>query len=71
MIAPLREIEPQPAEVRRRFRQARRLIAATLLGPSGEPAGQAPPVPAWQAWLLAAWVVTVTLACSLFAFGFP
>jgi hypothetical protein len=69
MIAPLRETEPGRAEVRSRLRAARRLIAATLLGPSHDPAADAPLVPAWQAWLLAVWVAAVALACGAYLLG--
>jgi hypothetical protein len=58
MIAPIRLPDPGTVETRRRLRRAHRLVASTLLPP--QPLSPpAPDVPAWQAWIVAGWVVVV------------
>jgi hypothetical protein len=57
MIAPLRDQETGGlAAASRQLRRARRVVARTLLpvADGREPAAR--PVPAWQAWLLVAWM---------------
>ena len=59
MIAPIRNPEP---EMVRSLRRARRAVAEAFLPePSGSPATQ-PGCPAWQAWLVALWLVVVGAA---------
>jgi hypothetical protein len=62
MIAPIRQSDPETTEVRRRLRQARQVIASTLLRTRRTPVVQAPPLPHWQAWLFATWIVVVVAA---------
>jgi len=50
-------------------RRARRLVASTFLHGQADPADRAPPVAAWKSWLLAAWVVAVTLLYSAAMLG--
>ncbi len=60
MIARIQEAEdpaPSPA-----LRRARRKVASSFLERQSYPADDGPPVPIWQAWLFAAWVVVVTVA---------
>jgi hypothetical protein len=62
MIAPLREPLEQPRSVqqRRNLQRVRRIIASTLLKHStDEPTTK--PVPTWQAWLLAAWMLATAV----------
>lgn len=57
MIAPLRDQETGGlAAASRQLRRARHVVARTLLPEAGgrEPAARS--VPAWQAWLLVAWM---------------
>ncbi len=59
MIAPIKETdEPRTSQG---LQRAHRLVAATFLK-KGPAARNAPPVPAWQAWLFTAWVATVLVA---------
>ena len=58
MIAPIRQSKAPPKT--RMMQHARHLVAATLLRRRSGPAEAVPPVPAWRAWLFAAWVVVVT-----------
>jgi hypothetical protein len=60
VIAPIRRPEARPAAPGVLY--ARRLVASTLLRQKTSPAGHGPPMPAWRAWLLAAWVVMVVAA---------
>lgn len=62
MIAPLRQTEPETNDRRQRLRRARQVVASTLLGARRISVCPAPAVPAWQAWLFAAWVVGVVAA---------
>jgi len=59
VIAFYRQEESTPSTPH--VRRARRLVASTFLQRQGDSADSAPPVAAWKAWLLAAWVVAVTL----------
>jgi hypothetical protein len=58
MIAPLRLPDAETVETRRRLRRAHQLVASTLLP---EPPPPAPSVPAWQAWMVAGWVVVAAV----------
>jgi hypothetical protein len=58
MIAPLRQTDPPP--VGRRLREAHRFVAETLLASRRRKVPDAPSVPAWQAWLFAAWAIVAT-----------
>ena len=62
MIAPLRLPDPETVETRRRLRRAHRLVASTLLPERRSSPPAASGVSAWQAWMVAAWVVVVA-AC--------
>lgn len=55
MIAPLRE-PPRSVQQRLSLQRARRMIASTLFKPTADESTPKP-VPAWQAWLLAAWML--------------
>lgn len=60
----------QQTDDRRRppaLRRAHRLVAKTFLKP--ELSETSRPVPAWQAWLFAAWVVTATAAWFAYMAG--
>ena len=70
MIAPLDQMDPKRAELRRRLRRARRLVAARFFHHDADPSDNAPPVPAWQAWVFAAWVVIVTAVYFATMLGF-
>ncbi|MBN2021376.1 MAG: hypothetical protein JW809_01150 [Pirellulales bacterium] len=67
MIAPLRTPEAPSREDCGHLREARRLVAATLL--EDKPASHGPAIPAWQAWLFVAWLVVTTVAFGLSALG--
>ena len=58
-IAPTTQADRESAETHRCLERARYYIASTLLRRRAEQADHVPPVRAWQAWLFAAWVVTV------------
>jgi len=58
MIAPLGPMDPETT--RTRLRLARRIVAAAFFPHDADPAENAPPIPAWRAWLFTAWVVLVT-----------
>ncbi len=58
MIAPRKEA-PVASPREHRLRRARRLVAA-LVGPFGSRERSARPIPAWQSWLLVAWMIGVT-----------
>ena len=60
MIAPIRLDDPETTETRR-MRQARHLVASSLLAERRESVVDAPPVPRARAWLFSAWVVVVTV----------
>ncbi len=62
MIAPIRQSDPETVEVRRRMKRARRVVASTLFSAPAPAQAPAPPIPAWQAWLFAGWVVVVAVA---------
>lgn len=66
MIAPLGNPLDDPAASERNepLEIARQIVAAALLPPPPEKPA-APRVPAWQAWLVAAWMAVVTLAYGL------
>ena len=70
MIAPLDQMEAKSTELRRRLRQARRLVAATFFRHDANPTDNAPPVPAWRAWAFAAWVAIVTIVYFATMLGF-
>jgi len=59
VIAPLPQTDPRSARPSR-LHQAHRLIVATLLKHRSQAADHRPPIPAWKAWLLTAWVVLTT-----------
>lgn len=67
MIAPLRQSDPEITEIRRRLRQARKIVAQTLLG--SRDAAEAPSVASWRAWTFTAWVLAVTGAYCAYLFG--
>ena len=62
MIAPLREpIEPpRSVQQRRNLQRVRQMLASTLLKASLDESTPKP-VPTWQAWVLAAWMLTTTI----------
>lgn len=61
MIAPLKsEVWETSQRVEPRMRRARRLLVE-LLWSDDPDARRVPPVPAWQAWLITAWIVVVAL----------
>lgn len=59
MIAPLREMPCEEIDKPRLSEAAR--AAAVLLLPPASSEGAAPAVPAWQAWLLVAWLVVTSI----------
>ena len=61
MIAPLRQASSEPTPSQQRLRRARRRVAATFFQRRSLPGPSTPRVPAWRAWLLTAWVVTVVV----------
>ena len=70
MIAPLDQMDPKTAELRRRLRKARRLIAARFLRHDADPTDEAPPISAWQAWAFVAWILIVTAVYFATMLGF-
>ena len=70
MIAPLDQMERKTSELHRHLRRARRLVASTFFSRKPAPTDDAPPVPAWQAWLFAAWAVFVTALYFATMLGF-
>ena len=60
MIAPLGQGNTETVELRGRLSRARRLVASTFFQHHSEPSENAPPIPAWRAWIFAGWVVIVT-----------
>lgn len=60
MIAPLRPAEPSAGDTERRLSHARRAVARSLL-PAAPSRLEVRQVPAWQAWLLFAWMAVVAL----------
>lgn len=56
MIAPIREPNHWSDGPSEALRRARRIVAEALLPPSREQHNAPRRVPAWQAWLFAAWV---------------
>lgn len=60
MIAPLEQMDSETTQTRRRLRLARRLVASTFFQHDPDPGENAPPIPAWRAWLFTAWVTIVT-----------
>ena len=70
MIAPLREQETSGlAAASRQLRRARRVVARTLLPEADSRESAAPPVPAWQAWLLVAWMAVTAAVYVALLFG--
>lgn len=67
MIAPIQRTKDPPGSPE--MRRAHRLVASTLLKKQRYPADDAPPVPAWRAWLFTAWVVTATAAYLAYMVG--
>ena len=66
MIAPIRETEaPRRSPA---IRRAYRLVAGRLLKRGAVP-DDAPPVPAWKAWLFVGWVVVVTTVYFAYMLG--
>jgi hypothetical protein len=61
MIAPLREMPCEEIDDEPRLSAAARAVAVLLL-PSARTDDAAPAVPAWQAWLLVAWLVVTSIA---------
>lgn len=57
MIAPIREPDRWSNVPSEALRRARRIVAETLLPPSRDQQESPPRVPAWKAWLFAAWVL--------------
>jgi len=70
MIAPLDQMDPKTTELRRRLRQARRLVAATFFRHEADRTDHAPPVPAWRAWTFVTWVVIATALYFATMLGF-
>jgi len=60
MIAPLPQTGPEKSAAGRHVRAARRLVASTFLPEQPRATDSAPSIPAWRAWLFAAWVLVVT-----------
>ena len=70
MIAPIDQMDTKTSELRRHLRRARRLVASTFFARKANPTDGAPPVPAWQAWIFVAWVVTITALYFAAMLGF-
>jgi hypothetical protein len=68
MIAPLHEMPCEEIDDRPRLSAAARAAAALLL-PATPAEESAPAVPAWQAWLLVAWLVATSLAYLAITLG--
>ena len=68
MIAPLRELTHEETDQGRALSATALQVAATLLPPrdAEEPA---PPVPAWQAWLLVLWLVATCVSYVAITLG--
>ena len=67
MIAPIRELD-EPSVAEAKLSEAARAAAATLLSSRGREEG-ALAVPAWQAWLLVAWVAATSAAYLAITLG--
>jgi hypothetical protein len=67
MIAPIRELCPPETEEPLLSEAAR--TAAALLLATGRAENEAPAVPAWQAWLLVAWLIVTSLAYVAITLG--
>jgi len=67
MIAPIQQTEDPPRQPG--MRRVHHLVAATFLKRQQRPSDNAPPVPAWKAWLFAAWVIVATAAYSAYMIG--
>jgi hypothetical protein len=60
MIAPARQqTDTQTAGREAKLRQARRLVAESLLNEESETAPSAPAIAPWRAWLVCGWLVLV------------
>lgn len=59
MIAPLRPPLATTSEKSRPLHEAHQVVAASLLAPLPSPQVEAPPVPAWRAWIFVVWIVGV------------
>jgi len=70
MIAPIRPPQESSARRKRAFTQARRAVAAALLG---EPETSPGPslISSWKSWLLAGWLVGVLAAYVVTLFWSP
>ena len=67
MIAPIQQTDDPPRS--HGMLRAHRLVASTLLKEPRYPADDAPPVPAWRAWLFTAWVVVATAVYAAYMIG--
>lgn len=67
MIAPIRELDDPEEPVHPALSNAARQAAASLLTASRREGVTA--VPAWQAWLLVAWMVVTSLAYVAITLG--
>ena len=61
MIAPRRQTDSDTARAGWRLRRARQIVASAFFEKHPQLAGNAPPIPAWQAWLFVGWVVITTV----------
>jgi hypothetical protein len=69
MIAPYREPgESGGAAAKQSLYRARQAVASTFLRPVEEGERPAPPVPAWQAWLIALWMVSTAVVYAVLFF---
>lgn len=59
MIAPLQEEEKEAPVRSPALRRAHLLLAATFFRTPSHSAETSPAIPAWKAWIFAAWVVIV------------
>jgi hypothetical protein len=69
MIAPLREMPSNETENKPRLSEAARAAVSALLMRPDSAEDAAPPVPAWQAWLLVAWLVAASSAYVAITLG--
>ena len=68
MIAPVRETTQDDVQGESRLSESARTAAALLL-PRRPTDDAAPAVPAWQAWLLVAWLIVTSIAYVAITLG--
>jgi hypothetical protein len=69
MIAPLQVAGSETGAENRALQKARQAVGAALLSAESEHPPQPRKVPAWAAWLFAAWVLAATLYYFACMFG--